>query len=57
MITVKDMREFLDSLPEDSDDLELKYDNGFDYEEIRFIKPKYAPDLRRQERPIFLAIL
>lgn len=57
MITVKDMRAFLDSLPEGSDDLELKYDNGFDYEEIRFIKPKYAPDPRRQERPIFLAIL
>lgn len=56
MITVKDMREFLDNLPEGSDDLELKYDNGFDYEEIRAIKPKYSPDLRKPE-PLFLAIL
>ena len=56
MITVKQMKKYLASLPKDADELEIRIDNGFDYEEIRAIKPKYSPDLRKPE-PIFLAIL
>ncbi|MBR5414161.1 MAG: hypothetical protein IK114_14205 [Fibrobacter sp.] len=57
MITVKELKEFLAQLPEGSDDLELKYDNGFDYNEIQAIRPKYSPDLRNLDKPIFLAIM
>ena len=56
MITVKQMKKYLASLQKEADNLEIKYDNGFDYEEIRAIKPKYSPDLRKPE-PLFLAIL
>lgn len=55
-MTIREAREALNALPEEFDNTELKYDNGFDYEPIHEIRPKYAPDLRRI-KPIFFAIL
>ena len=56
-MTIDEMKEWINGIPPELGGVELRYDNGFDYEKISRITPKYYPDLRKSDKPIFFAIL
>ena len=55
-MTISELAEWINSLPPECWDIELRFDNGFGYEKISRITPKYSPDLRKADKPMFFAI-
>jgi hypothetical protein len=55
-MTARELRDYLNNLPEELLDIEIKYDNGFDWEELSQIHPKYSPDITKMHRQLFLAL-
>ena len=45
----------LKALGKEAENVELKFDNGWDFESIKKIAPKYTPDLRF-DKPTFYVI-